>query len=208
MIAQRLAIAATVCGALGFSAGPALADNLSLTGVVRDFKRGDQSGGHKDFQTAGAANKFGHVSPTTAQHVRDEFGADRNGLLNCILEGGQSEVGIESTIVDLSRGRAVLLRPGQISAERIAEVLGEMPGMPDAEAPRASGRIRRLRWSIAPCWTTLCGACRNADGASPCCISGRMPCRSPRSLRWRTRPARMRTTCMRHCARWMTRMPT
>jgi L-threonylcarbamoyladenylate synthase len=103
--------------------------------LLRTFKQG--RGGI----AAPSANKFGHVSPTTAQHVRDEFGGDRNGLLTCILEGGQSDVGIESTIVDLSRGRAVLLRPGQISAERIAEVLGDMPGMPDAEAPRASGTL-------------------------------------------------------------------
>jgi L-threonylcarbamoyladenylate synthase len=103
--------------------------------LLRTFKQG------KGGIAAPSANKFGHVSPTTAQHVRDEFGADRNGLLACILEGGQSEVGIESTIVDLSRGRAVLLRPGQISAERIAEVLGTLPAMPDAEAPRASGTL-------------------------------------------------------------------
>lgn len=103
--------------------------------LLRTFKEG------KGGIAAPSANKFGHVSPTTAQHVRDEFGADRNGLLHCILEGGQSEVGIESTILDLSRGRAVLLRPGQISAERIAEVLGTMPEMPDAEAPRASGTL-------------------------------------------------------------------
>jgi L-threonylcarbamoyladenylate synthase len=103
--------------------------------LLRTFKEG------KGGIAAPSANKFGHVSPTTAQHVRDEFGNDRNGLLNCILEGGQSEVGIESTIVDLSRGHAVLLRPGHISAERIAQVLGSMPALPDAEAPRASGTL-------------------------------------------------------------------
>jgi L-threonylcarbamoyladenylate synthase len=103
--------------------------------LLRTFKQG--SGGI----AAPSANKFGHVSPTTAQHVRDEFGADRNGLLQCILEGGQSEVGIESTIVDLSRGHAVLLRPGHISAEQIGEVLGKLPAAPDAEAPRASGTL-------------------------------------------------------------------
>jgi L-threonylcarbamoyladenylate synthase len=102
--------------------------------LLRTFKEG------KGGIAAPSANKFGHVSPTTAQHVRDEFGEDRS-LLKCILEGGQSEVGIESTIVDLSRGRAVLLRPGHISAERIATVIGSMPAMPDAEAPRASGTL-------------------------------------------------------------------
>jgi L-threonylcarbamoyladenylate synthase len=89
---------------------------------------------------APSANKFGHVSPTTAQHVRDEFGTE----LDCILDGGQSEVGIESTILDLSRMAThgpVLLRPGQIGVQRIAEVLGVMPASPDAAAPRASGTL-------------------------------------------------------------------
>lgn len=103
--------------------------------LLRTFKQGN--GGI----AAPSANKFGHVSPTTAQHVRDEFGSDRNGLVQCVLDGGQSEVGIESTIVDMSRDRAVLLRPGQISAEQLGEVLGYMPSQADAEAPRASGTL-------------------------------------------------------------------
>jgi L-threonylcarbamoyladenylate synthase len=93
---------------------------------------------------APSANKFGHVSPTTAQHVRDEFGAGPDNPVECILDGGQSEVGIESTILDLSRMRThgpVLLRPGHISAERIAELIGVRPRMPDAGAPRASGTL-------------------------------------------------------------------
>ncbi|MDB5776369.1 MAG: translation factor Sua5 [Herbaspirillum sp.] len=105
--------------------------------LLREFKQG--RGG-----LAGpSANKFGHVSPTTAQHVRDEFGTD-TGLLAYILDGGQSEVGIESTILDVSRiasHGAVLLRPGQIAATQIAEVLGAMPAAPDSAAPRASGTL-------------------------------------------------------------------
>jgi L-threonylcarbamoyladenylate synthase len=89
---------------------------------------------------APSANKFGHVSPTTAQHVRDEFGTG-DTLVQCVLDGGASEVGIESTIIDLSRGQAVLLRPGHISSDDIAAVLGHAPLMPDAEAPRASGTL-------------------------------------------------------------------
>ncbi|MES2152105.1 MAG: L-threonylcarbamoyladenylate synthase [Pseudomonadota bacterium] len=91
---------------------------------------------------APSANKFGNVSPTTAQHVRDEFGAD--GTLAAVLDGGQSRVGIESTIVDLSRLAThgpVLLRPGQISAEAIAAVIDQLPAAPDAAAPRASGTL-------------------------------------------------------------------
>ena len=94
---------------------------------------------------APSANKFGNVSPTTAQHVRDEFEAELDsGLLGAVLDGGQSEVGIESTIVDLSRLAThgpVLLRPGHISGEQIAAVIGQLPALPDAAAPRASGTL-------------------------------------------------------------------
>jgi L-threonylcarbamoyladenylate synthase len=95
---------------------------------------------------APSANKFGHVSPTTAQHVRDEFQDEigNGGRIAAVLDGGQSQVGIESTIVDMSRLAThgpVLLRPGHISAEAIAAVIGAMPSRPDDAAPRASGTL-------------------------------------------------------------------
>ena len=105
--------------------------------LLREFKGG------KGGVAGPSANKFGHVSPTTAQHVREEFG-EADSLLDYVLDGGQSEVGIESTIVDLSRVEthgAVLLRPGQISVDQIAAVLGVAPRAPDAAAPRASGTL-------------------------------------------------------------------
>jgi len=94
---------------------------------------------------APSANKFGRVSPTRAEHVRGEFPeCDAEALM--ILEGGDSEVGIESTILDLSRLDAgvgpVLLRPGHIGARRLAEVLGVMPARPDRAAPRVSGSLK------------------------------------------------------------------
>jgi L-threonylcarbamoyladenylate synthase len=98
--------------------------------------------GGKGGIAAPSANKFGAVSPTTAQHVRDEFGDDPR--IAFVLDGGPSEVGIESTIVDLSRLSThgpVLLRPGHISAEAIAAVIDRMPASPDAQAPRASGTL-------------------------------------------------------------------
>jgi L-threonylcarbamoyladenylate synthase len=104
--------------------------------LLQSFKGG------KGGVAAPSANKFGHVSPTTAQHVRDEFGADPR--IAAVLDGGQSEVGIESTIVDLSRLAThgpVLLRPGHISAEAIAAVIDRLPSRPDAAAPRASGTL-------------------------------------------------------------------
>ena len=98
-------------------------------------RRGGQGG-----VAAPSANRFGHVSPTTAQHVRDEFGPSIY-----VLDGGPSDVGIESTIVDLSRGFPALLRPGHVTPDDIARVLGEAPRLPDgsdATAPRASGTLK------------------------------------------------------------------
>ena len=91
---------------------------------------------------APSANLFGRVSPTTAQHVRDELGDD---LL--VLDGGPCHVGIESTIVDCSRGQPVLLRPGAITAAQLEAVCGLPVVGPDAlrdvlpAAPKASGTL-------------------------------------------------------------------
>ncbi len=106
--------------------------------LLREFQQGQ--GGI----AAPSANRFGHVSPTTAQHVIDEFGAPGVGPVAAVLDGGHCEVGIESTIIDLSRldtHGPVLLRPGQISAAQIAEVIGRMPALPDVAAPRVSGSL-------------------------------------------------------------------
>jgi L-threonylcarbamoyladenylate synthase len=86
---------------------------------------------------APSANRFGRVSPTTAQHVREDLGGD----VDLVLDGGPCGVGIESTIVDLSRSAPVLLRPGGVSPAEIESVLGESIAAPDAEAPRVSGSL-------------------------------------------------------------------
>ena len=88
---------------------------------------------------APSANLFGRVSPTSAAHVRSEFGEE---LL--ILDGGECDVGIESSIVDCTRGVPVLLRPGQISRTQIEQACGLKLANPDAliaDAPRASGTL-------------------------------------------------------------------
>lgn len=86
---------------------------------------------------APSANRFGRVSPTRAQHVVDDLGADAP----LVLDGGPAEVGVESTIVDLTRGRPVLLRPGRIARDALERVLGEPVADRDDEAPRASGTL-------------------------------------------------------------------
>jgi L-threonylcarbamoyladenylate synthase len=83
-----------------------------------------------------SANRFGRISPTQAAHVEAEFGPD---LL--VLDGGACAVGIESSIVDCSRGRAVLLRPGVLTRERIEAAAGEPLEAADALAPRAPGTL-------------------------------------------------------------------
>ena len=89
---------------------------------------------------APSANRFGRISPTTAAHVRDELG----DAVAVVLDGGGCEVGIESTIVDLSRGVPVMLRPGRVSVSELSRVLGEAvltPDAPDATTPRVSGAL-------------------------------------------------------------------
>jgi len=96
---------------------------------------GEAGGRHFSGLAAPSANRFGRISPTSAEHVRAELG----DAVDAVLDGGECEVGIESTIVDLSRGRAVLLRPGQITPAQIAAIIGAEVAAPDAGAPRAPG---------------------------------------------------------------------
>jgi L-threonylcarbamoyladenylate synthase len=84
-----------------------------------------------------SANRFGRISPTTAEHVRAELG-DRVDL---VLDGGQTEVGIESTIVDVSGAHPALLRPGMISAAQLEAVLGETLSAASRASPRVSGAL-------------------------------------------------------------------
>ncbi len=95
---------------------------------------------------APSANKFGQVSPTSASHVVSEFPAEIQAGLLSVLEGDDSDIGIESTIVDLSRVKegvgAVLLRPGHITRAQLADVLGYEPASPDKAAPRVSGSLK------------------------------------------------------------------
>ena len=85
---------------------------------------------------APSANRFGRVSPTTAQHVADDLGDD----VDLILDGGPCEVGIESTIVDCTTDPVQVLRPGGLSADDIAALL-ERPVAPASGPVRAPGML-------------------------------------------------------------------
>ena len=110
--------------------------------VLQAFARIDALGG----VAAPSANRFGRVSPTRAQHVIDDLG-EQTPLL---LDGGPCEVGVESTIVDLTGTQARLLRPGRIRREAIEAVLGEPLGGQDADAPRASGTLASHYCPVTP----------------------------------------------------------
>jgi L-threonylcarbamoyladenylate synthase len=88
---------------------------------------------------APSANRFGHVSPTSAAHVRAEFG----DALPIVLDGGDCTVGIESTILDLSGRSPRILRPGMLSRERIEAVIGPVVAEAGADSPRVSGSLDR-----------------------------------------------------------------
>lgn len=87
---------------------------------------------------APSANLFGGVSPTSAAHVRAE-GFDPAEVM--ILEGEACEVGLESTIVDLSGKSPAILRPGAVTAEQIEDVLRLSLRDADEQSPRCSGRL-------------------------------------------------------------------
>jgi L-threonylcarbamoyladenylate synthase len=100
---------------------------------------------------APSANRFGRVSPTTAEHVRTDLGAD----VDVVLDGGPCTVGIESTIVDCTEDPPSVLRPGGLDVEAISSVVGPLadpsgpsraPGMLISHyAPRATVEIVERR---------------------------------------------------------------
>ena len=95
---------------------------------------------------APSANTFGRISPTTAAHVASEFAAWRHadGSPLQVLDGGPCSVGIESTIIDCTRGQPVLLRPGMLTAAQISSACGLpvlSPKELDSQSPKASGTL-------------------------------------------------------------------
>lgn len=82
---------------------------------------------------APSANRYGHLSPTKPEHVRDEFG----DAVRVLLDGGDSPIGLESTIVSCINDELRLLRPGSITRSQIEAVVGELAV--GGTAPRAPG---------------------------------------------------------------------
>lgn len=88
------------------------------------------------FVAAPSANRFGRVSPTTAQHVKQEFSEDL-----IVLDGGQSDVGVESTIISCLGDKPQILRSGKITEQEIVEVVGSEIITSHVDAIAASGTL-------------------------------------------------------------------
>jgi L-threonylcarbamoyladenylate synthase len=86
---------------------------------------------------APSANRFGHVSPTTAGHVREDLG----DAVDIVIDGGACEVGIESAIVDASRGALALLRPGVLTRDAIRDAAEAPVADADDASPRVPGSL-------------------------------------------------------------------
>ncbi|MGH8229492.1 MAG: L-threonylcarbamoyladenylate synthase, partial [Steroidobacteraceae bacterium] len=84
---------------------------------------------------APSANRYGRLSPTRPEHVRDELG----DVVRLVLDGGECQIGLESTIVACLDGTVQLLRPGAITATQLREVVGDQLAGADAAAPRVPG---------------------------------------------------------------------
>ena len=89
---------------------------------------------------APSANKSGHISPTTAQHVDEEFGQE----LELIIDGGACKKGLESTIIEVRNNQIILLRPGSITPSQIEEITGNKVSInsPATNKPNAPGQLK------------------------------------------------------------------
>ncbi len=150
---------------------------------------------------APSANRFGRVSPTMAAHVQSELGDD---LL--VLDGGPCDVGIESTIIDCSRGAPVLLRPGGITSLQVEQACGrKLLSNDELEAqqlstPRASGTLEshyapnaRVRLMDAKTLQTaldlLAEPLASTTGAPTIAVYARVPLKNvPRQITTRAMP--------------------
>ncbi|MDP4302313.1 L-threonylcarbamoyladenylate synthase [Leptothrix discophora] len=135
IVPRRPGVAAEAAGGQA-SVGLRCPSHPVAQALLREAARAGVSG-----VAAPSANRFGRVSPTRATHVMSEFAGQPEAAGLLVLEGGECEVGIESAIVDCSRGHPVLLRPGSLGRAQIEAAAGEPLLAPDAQAPRASGTL-------------------------------------------------------------------
>jgi L-threonylcarbamoyladenylate synthase len=119
--------------------------------------------------SAPSANRSGHVSPTLARHVAEDFAGEEDLI---VLDGGRSEFGLESTVIDLSGRVPRLLRPGTVTLESLRTILGEVEA-PVIDAQDASpGTAARHYAPRTPAALAAVGGVRAAlaDAGVPCAV--------------------------------------
>jgi L-threonylcarbamoyladenylate synthase len=138
---------------------------------------------------APSANRFGHVSATTAAHVAQDFG----DAVSMILDGGATDVGIESTIVAFTGDVPTLLRPGGVDAAAIERVLGRSLAARDNDAPRASGTLAshyapRTRAHLVPAHALAAEIAQHEGRDEEVAVLARTPKPADFDGRWYTAP--------------------
>ena len=137
LIVKRSALAGDFVTGGQDTVGVRVPNHPVALGLLEAFERGGGKG-----VAAPSANRFGHVSPTTAQAVRDELSSYlMDG--DQILDGGACDVGVESTIIDCTGDAPRILRPGAVTAQMIAQSTGlPVVGAVDANALAGKEEIR------------------------------------------------------------------
>lgn len=140
---------------------------------------------------APSANRFGRVSPTTAAHVMAELG----DAVDCVVDGGPCSVGLESTILDLSGPRPRVLRPGAVTRDALAEMLGGVPSAGGSDSPRVPGALPVHYAPETPLRLLDAAAIEPAaralvlSGRAFTVLSMRLPAFEASNCRWRTMPS-------------------
>jgi L-threonylcarbamoyladenylate synthase len=135
---------------------------------------------------APSANRYGRLSPTRAEHVREEFGE----LLQVILDGGECQIGLESTIVSFEGSEVRLLRPGSVTAGQLKGIVGELLVGADAGSPRVPGSDPKHYAPVTPMTIVPAGEIdARADAASVggrrvAVLAQRLPLRSHKYVTW------------------------
>jgi L-threonylcarbamoyladenylate synthase len=136
---------------------------------------------------APSANRYGRLSPTRAEHVREELGE----AVRIILDGGECQIGLESTIVSFEGAAVRLLRPGSISAGQIRELAGELlAGADSAAAPRVPGSTPTHYAPSTPMTIVPAGEvdaqadALSAGGRRVAVLAQRLPLRSHKYVTW------------------------
>jgi L-threonylcarbamoyladenylate synthase len=135
---------------------------------------------------APSANRYGRLSPTRAEHVREELG----DAVRVVLDGGECQIGLESTIVSFEGATARLLRPGSVTAAQLRGVLGELAIGAALESPRVPGAAPTHYAPMTPMTIVPAGEIdAQADAASGggkriAVLAQRLPLRSHKYVTW------------------------